>query len=90
MTIDSCGFNAAATNESQAIRSPGYSTYSYSPNLNCTWILTSSQEYHVQLDLVEFDTERRFDVVTVVCYLVLQYKSLQFKKVLLYVLDKRR
>lgn len=54
-----------ATPTSQPIRSPGYTTNSYAANLNCTWILTASPGFHVQLDLIELETEAGYDVLTV-------------------------
>lgn len=63
--LDPCGFTAIATPTSQPIRSPGYTTYSYASDLNCTWVLTASPGFHVQFELSDFDTENRYDVVTV-------------------------
>uniref|UniRef100_F6PKM8 CUB domain-containing protein n=1 Tax=Ciona intestinalis TaxID=7719 RepID=F6PKM8_CIOIN len=63
----SCGFNAVATSTSQLITSPNYPN-NYPNNVDCTWTITASDGMRVQLNLIRFLTESRYDYLTVSVY----------------------
>nr|XP_026694940.1 CUB and sushi domain-containing protein 1 isoform X6 [Ciona intestinalis] len=60
----SCGFNAVATSTSQLITSPNYPN-NYPNNVDCTWTITASDGMRVQLNLIRFLTESRYDYLTI-------------------------
>ena len=60
-----CRYNFTASAEIQTISTPEYPDENYANNLNCLWNLSSRPGYHVRLAFDEFETEERYDYVTV-------------------------
>ena len=60
--LANCGFDDAATSEEKIISSPNW-PQNYTNFERCSWNLTTSDEYKIEIFFQHFDLERKYDIL---------------------------